>query len=195
MPVSFYVESSTPPVENLEWNENYKDSDIHLYEGNLRAELWTGAGTFSSVLALPGKSSGKWFVELEAADIGNSCQIGLANSLSVDLNTYCGLGNDSWGCAATNGRVYHDGGDPAYIPGGWDASDTPIGLAVDVDAGKFWISKDGVWTGDPVAGTGEGASGLTGTLYLMISFYAIGQELTINTTPTYSAPSGYSNWA
>ena len=74
-----------------------------------------------------------------------------------------------------------------------------IGIAVDLDTGKIWFSKNGVYqaSGDPVAGTGEAYSGLSGTLYPGTGLYRLNNASTIrglSTDVTYAPPTGFNVW-
>ena len=82
----------------------------------------------------------------------------------------------------------------------WAANGDVIGIALDMDSGKVWFSKNGVWqgSGDPSAGTNPAFSGLSGTFYAYASLYrasgGLAHQVTANfgaTALTYSAPSGF----
>ena len=73
-----------------------------------------------------------------------------------------------------------------------------IGVALDLDNGKIYFSKNGTYinSGDPVAGTGFLASGLSGTFFPAISrwsrLHSIEADLNFGQRPfNTSAPSGY----
>jgi hypothetical protein len=69
-------------------------------------------------------------------------------------------------------------------------------VAVDVDAGKFWVGKNGTWlvSGDPAAGTNALFTNLTGEIIPMIGVYASGNTGSANFGQrpfAYTAPSGF----
>lgn len=74
-------------------------------------------------------------------------------------------------------------------------------MAVDLGAGKLWFGKNGTWQGggDPAAGTGQQATGLSGTYYVHASQNK--NEAAVFTLRSeaadmqYTIPSGFSAWA
>jgi len=82
-----------------------------------------------------------------------------------------------------------------------------LGFAIDPTTGKQWMRKNGTWqgSGDPAAGTGEQATGPTGTLHLILSpdtYNGTGSPVTIvlatlcatSATVVGSVPSGFTCW-
>ncbi len=79
-----------------------------------------------------------------------------------------------------------------------------MGFAYDSATRNFWIRKNGTWTGDPVAGTGQAATLTAGTYYPAASIYTCGGgsgvvvvDLCVSTSSSTnplvgSVPSGYS---
>ncbi len=66
-------------------------------------------------------------------------------------------------------------------------------FAFDPDTGKLWFGLNGVWQGDPVAGSGERFSGIVGTQYPVVSVYG-GGKVTLTFDPAqffYTFPAGY----
>jgi hypothetical protein len=63
----------------------------------------------------------------------------------------------------SNGQKYNDGSASAY--GTTFTTNDVIGVAVDLDNGKIWWSKNGTWqaSGDPEAGTNAAFTGLSGS--------------------------------
>jgi len=73
-----------------------------------------------------------------------------------------------------------------------------VGIALDMDNGKLWFSKNGTFvnSGDPAAGTGSYTTGITGTLYPALSNIgstgAADGDANFGQRPfAYSAPSGF----
>lgn len=156
------------------WNPD--DNTTTLSNGNLTS---TGiVNSYRGVRSITYKSSGKWYWEItvDTAIAGYFRYIG-ANSPTGDLHfPTWGVDTQSW---ATTGDI--------------------IGVAVDLDAGKLWLSLNGVWrnSGDPVAGTNPAFDNLTGNIYAAWGG-RYDHSLTANfgaSTFSYSAPSGFnSGW-
>lgn len=181
--------------QTVTWNPSDKDADIILSNGN-RDATTGGAG---SVRATHGHSSGKRYFEiLLQTGVGN-LYFGFANSTFSLTNTYPGSGASSAGVASAGNLVNTWTKDQA----GWIAfaAGDVVGYALDLTAGKAWVSKNNVWqfSGDPAAGTSQWVSGITGTIYPCIGWvasYASGGRICAKTTElAYSPPSGFSVWA
>ena len=90
----------------------------------------------------------------------------------------------------------------------WNISEgDTIGIAVDLDTGKIWHSKNGVWLGDPAAGTNpeydESLYGPLGNLsnknvapYLFVEFQDFKMTMRSSSNElVYPAPTGFTPWA
>ncbi len=187
----YYTVHNGDVVIPTRWNDS--GSNITLSNYNWTTTKSTTTWSNSSVKSLKGVSSGKWYWEFYPSGVSSACVVGVGNVSSVITN-YCGIDTNSWGYLASNGKIYTNNLGQAY-GNTWSDSNV-IGVALDMDNGKIWFSVDGVWqnSGDPVAGTGEAFSGLTGTIYAMISHYYDGQSGVANFGQadfSYSAPSGF----
>lgn len=142
-----------------QWNPAAKGASMTVGSRNLYSVC--GGGT-SSVLATIGKSSGKWYWEYRI-DNATDEVVGFANR-SHTLTNYCGSTANSWGYYAVGSKVTA-GSFTAY--GAAYAALDIIGVALDMDNGMCWFSKNGVWqaSGNPTAGTNAAFTGLAGTLY------------------------------
>lgn len=116
-----------------------------------------GMGTF-------GVSSGKWYFEVRFNSVGGSgtgtiilgvAKLGTVTTVNNTVN------GQAWSYYGFNGQKYHTSG-TAY--GNTFAPGDTIGVALDMDNGKIWFSKNGVFqaSGDPVAGTNAAFTNLTG---------------------------------
>lgn len=178
------------------WNSNDSGANITLSNNNLSIGRSTDA-TFSGIRSTLGKSSGKWYWEYTYTTSAGSNWpvVGVANS-SQALNDNVGNSTNSWGYyASTGGKIYNDI-ETAY--GNSFAQGDKIGIALDMDTGKVWFSKNGTWqnSGNPAAGTGEAFSGLTGTIYPCISIFQQSSIWTANfgkTTFSYTVPTGFNS--
>jgi surface protein len=187
------------------WNPDDKSSTITLSSRDLVAtqthETNPGAN-YGLVREIHGRSSGKYYWEVTPT--GNSAYsdawyMGVADS-THPTNERLGQQATGWGFNRA-GNVLNNNSEtgttlPTYTEG------EVIQIAVDLNVGKIWFGIAGSWYGgDPVAGTGETASGLSGTLYPATSFLAWGAGNWATTTAnfglstfSYEAPSGFSTW-
>ena len=180
-------------ITPTKWNPSDKSADITLSGGDLIAtcavEGWT------SVRSLFGTSSGKWYWEITIDDITNhygevavgDSGVGLDDEPGVDVDGYAyrGFGDKM------NNDVYTGYGDSF-------AAGDVISVALDMDAGKIWWGKDGVWqaSGNPAAGTNEAYSGIVGTFHAMICIYHASKYMTANfgaSAFSHSVPSGFTS--
>jgi len=135
---------------------------ISITECNLAAS-WTTAVGLAMLLGTIGVSSGKWYWE---TTIKGSSQwlLGVAKATS-SLTNYVGSESTSYGYTSINGNKYNSAITAAY-GNAYNPGDI-IGVALDLDAGRIFFSKNGVWqnSGDPVTGSNPAYTGLTGTFF------------------------------
>lgn len=126
-----------------------KDAAIILSEGNLKTVL---SGSSGNVIAYgtAGVSTGKWYMETTL------------NNFSYPGNGGAGIfgmhnGSNRVGAAYSTGSIpwyaYAEGSATALSFNG-SAIGMVMQIAIDLDAGKLWVGKDGVWngSGDPDTG-------------------------------------------
>jgi len=185
------------------WNPLCVTTNNTLTNGNLEAAHtagtgWTGNpnGTdYAMFVGTIGVTSGKWYWEgtWTSATTG---VVGIVN-VGAGLVYYPGYDPKSVGYSST--YVYNDGfGSPIASMPSYAQNDI-IGVAIDMDSGKLYFSVNGAFinSGDPVAGTGNVASGMTGeTIFPAVSQLngSDGVSFTANFGQrafAYSAPSGY----
>ena len=151
------------------WNPEDKAAGITLSNGYLTATR-TSSG-FNGVRSIIGKSVGKWYWEIQTVKLGTykRFEVGVGDSgVLLSTNVY----NDP------DGYIYYGqsgekGNNAALTAYGAIYDNAVIGVALDMDAGKIWWAKNGVWqaSGDPAAGTNEAFSGIIGTFYAVFSSY------------------------
>jgi hypothetical protein len=172
------------------WNPDDKSADIVLSNGNLTT---TQSGTnYRSARANMGKSSGRWYWEV-TIEVGINNMVGVGTS-AVNLETWLGSSVYGWSYGENAGRKWHSGASVAY--GAVCTAGDVIGIALDLDNGKIWWSKNGAWqaSGNPETGANPAFTGLSGTLYPMITHRYLDQQATTNfgaSAFSYSVPSGY----
>lgn len=176
------------------WNPSDKSASISLSGANLIATRDAGT-THVSVRATQGRATGKYYFELHSLSGGDTI-VGVAAS-TLSLSSYAGGDAASYGYYRVNGQKLYAAAGSAF-GATWSNGDK-IGVAVDLDAGKLWFSKNGAWqgSGDPAAGTSPAFSGLAGTYFPVLSLYAapaVAEGRFKVTDFTYPPPSGFSAW-
>ena len=145
------------------------DNPTTFSEGNNKL-LWTATNkTNKSTI---GMTAGKWYAECYAVDVNGGTSgtlIGVGTSACVP-NTYLSSPVSGWGYRCQTGYIQNGAGNEAY--GDTWADDDIIGVAVDVDNGYVYMSKNGVWqdSGDPTSGaSGTGAANNQATYGAVLS--------------------------
>lgn len=154
-----------PFFGEVTWNPDDKATDIVLSGGDLIVDKLTDA-QWDSVRATVGRDSGKFYFEIEGTGVtsGEYWMPGIMPVTDLLDVSYPGS-EDGYGYFSSGGTKYH-----LNVAAGYGAGFTAnvIGCAVDLDSGKIWWSvSPGTWQGggDPVAGTGEAYSGLSGEYF------------------------------
>ena len=155
-----------------------------------------------SVYGTTTHATGKYYFELQR-NTGNS---GGANNFlfgvgPASLTVTSALYNQAaWLYFSSNGNKYYNTAQTAFGTAWNDLSDV-VGCAIDIGAGKIWWSKAGTWqaSGDPAAGTNPAYTGLSGTLYPIVS--RTGGDGSVQVTArfksadfSYAPPSGFGPW-
>lgn len=182
-------------VTTTTWNPSDCGPKLSIGLGNLRATHDSTYG-HNVVRSIIGVSTGKWYWEVTFAklDTGLSSCVGIAGT-NQPLDGILGATADAYSYQSGNGNKINNSVETAY-GASWDNASFTMGVAVDMDAGKVWFSRSGVWqaSGDPAAGTNEAFSGIAGTIYAAISIYARYNHATANfgaTAFAYPVPSGF----
>lgn len=178
------------PVSRTVWNHADKNAAITLSGGSLRA---TGSGAgFQTARSTTSKSAGKWYFEATLEVVVGTATTGVGISVGGALPVYLGNGDGSTGIYASGGVYDNDVLTPLASMTVGDV----MGVAVEIATGKVWFSKNGVWSGDPVAGTGNFT--VTTGVPLFAGFCdADGGSVTVNfgaTSFTTAPPTGFLAW-
>lgn len=178
------------------WNPSDKHADITLSNGD-RTATHAGFEENISVRCNISAAGGKWYWEITmgGAPAKANARLGVGTA-SAPLDAYLGSTAEGYCYYANNGKKVHDGSDAAY--GDTYNTGDIIGIALDLDSGKLWFSKNGVWqdSGNPAAGTGEAFSGLSGTFFAMYCDYWTDEACTANfgaAAFTYDVPIGFNS--
>lgn len=183
------------------WNASEKGTPWTLSVGDTVATLTT-ADT-ANVNGTAPHSSGKWYFEVL---VGGTPNTGFPHSPSIGvcspnegtpLYAELGGGDASQWAYLRDGQKRTGGGASAY-GSSYTAADV-IGVALDLDNGKIWFSKNGTWqaSGDPAAGTNQAYSSVVGPLVPTMTANIGAPTGTLRAssgTCSYSPPAGFSYW-
>lgn len=158
-------------------------------DGNLRIVL--GSSLARTTRATMGVSSGKWYFETVVG--GSGAMVGVATA-SAALSNYTGSDANGWSYYGQDGNKYTGGVNTAY--GSTYTTNDVIGVALDMDSGKVWFSKNGTWqaSGDPAAGTNAAYTTLTGVVFPVLSYANTGGTSYFNAGQrpfSYTPPTGF----
>ena len=190
---------------------NNADSLWTFSEGNKRVAIsssTSGDNTRSTI----NMSSGKWYWEILVTDSGGSGDVEVGICLPNTVRSVAD-GNQGLGSSlAATGRSYHSEVGSTYFNGtGASYGDAytdgdVIGVALDLDNGNLFFSKNDTWqnsatSGEIEAGTGTNAAytGLTDTYHAAVACSAAGArscDMTMrfdHTDVTGTVPSGFSS--
>ena len=127
-----------------------KSAAINLSEGNLKTTLSSPPGVNVIAYGTVGVSSGKWYMEttLNAFSYSGNGAAGISgmHDGSNRVGAAYSTGSSSW-------FAFSEGSSTALSFSG-SAVGMVMQIAIDLDAGKLWVGKDGVWngSGDPDTG-------------------------------------------
>ncbi len=142
----------------------------------------------SSIATTPFYHGKKYYWEAEVSQNSGYTMVGIASD--EPINSYIGSTVHSYGWHNYDtGSVYHaDSWEPYTDYGPGDR----LMLAYDPAEGKLWFGVNGVWDGDPAAGTGERFSGISGLQYPAVSAYQ--EQVSVFFFPSeflYAVPEGF----
>jgi len=158
----------------------------------------TSTGGYQTALSTIFASSGKYYAEFTLiSGTVTDCLIGVGSPSFPWYNStgssYVGYTVDSYGYVALNGNKYNNGSGTSY--GNSYTINDVIGIALDIDNGKVWFSKNGTWqnSGNPASGTNAAFSSLSGPLGFLCSAYSTGKWSANfgQRAFAYTAPSGF----
>lgn len=160
-------------------------------DGNLKCSN-AGSGVETVLNGTLGVSSGKFYWEAKATGTLTNLQIGIQSALvqtSSSTSTIRGYADSG---VKRSGNTYTSYGNSF-------TNNDIISIALDLDNGKIWFGKNGVWqaSGDPVAGTNAAFTDVSGTVTPWMTTYNTGAgtsnwEYTFGQRPfTYTPPTGY----
>jgi len=132
-----------------------------LQNGNLEAVFPNAGRTTRGSIAV---ESGKWYFEYTATNVG-----GIYNTIQQIGIAAPNVLNDSasaWLFSVYDGNKINNNTSTSYGTGSGSGTVGIIGIAFDLDSGKVWWSRDGIWqaSGDPAAGTNAAFTNVTGSV-------------------------------
>jgi len=164
-----------------------------LANGNLQLTGPVGNALRASTL---GVTSGKWYTEITVASaLSVSAQMGVSIYNQAALPTVNGTASRGY---LYTGQKYSNGTLASY--GTSFTNGDVIGVAIDLDNGKVWFSKNGTWqaSGDPAAGTNAAYTdlGTTSTWFVTVQTAGATGGATCHANFgqrafSYTAPSGF----
>ncbi len=155
------VTTDTPTNNFMTWNPLYTNSKGTFAEGNcqvttgVRGSAPWGQVEFGSFCV----NSGKWYFEVEVAEVGSGGSLGLGANERAYEGTYVN-GHNNGGSPGnirynnSSGNV-NNGSSTAVSGAATYTDDDTIGFAMDLDNNKMYIHKNGTYinSGDPAAGS------------------------------------------
>jgi len=157
-----------------------------------------GQSVWCGVAVTEGKSSGKWYWEVEIEDVENGPSFGPwlmigAGNMDLATDTYVGSTANGYGMHSYGGDKWTNGGSAGY--GNQYTVGDIIMVALDMDNGKIWWGENGTWhiSGDPAAGTDYAYTGISGTKGAWINLVGRSKCTVVLAAPfSHSIPSGFS---
>jgi hypothetical protein len=203
--------TDSPTSNRVTWSPNRGSTGLTFSAGNRTVQVTnsnaqTVAGSFSL-------TSGKWYIELDPSTEAYSI-LGILNINGTGGETPFNFGSTSrgyyqacelFGYYSHSGLLYTKGTGSAGVSqaygASWDASNM-IGIALDLDNGNLFFSKDGTWQNSASAaeiaagnGTNAAATGLTNEYALVLFGAGSTEVMTIRNEADWSgtAPTGFVN--
>jgi hypothetical protein len=188
------------PATTVTWNPSDADSNLTFSGGNLVVSDTISA--WSTVRATLSKSSGRRYFEVTLTTIGPGNVGGVAITGGSLNNNIGALGVSSVGADPPGLTFFSEG---AFTP---IAGATPsfangdvLGIAIDLDSGKLWFSKNGSYTvfnagADPASGVNYEYTFTTPlTLFPAASLFGT-TSMTLAASGTFvtAPPSGFVSW-
>jgi len=187
------VDQSTDTCTNnfATLNPLNKGSAVTLSEGNLG--YTAPSGSFASVLSTIGVQQGKWYVEYKWVS-GTNSHIGIGTQ-NFNPDHYLGQAAEGYSYY-TDGRKFNNNNGATY--GDAYVTGDIIGVALDLDNGALWFSKNGTWQnsatqGEIEAGTTTNAAftSLSGEFFFGVGMGNSNEVANMNFgSPPYSISSG-----
>lgn len=142
------------------WNSDTSGSHIAISDENATATRSGPADAWQTVLALPGRVSGKWYFRVRVGRLDKDLGwiVGIATT-ATPLSNY--LGSDGQGVGFQANGIFYQGSQP--VNPGWlgATAGQTVDIAVDLDAHRIWATVEGTdgWNGSPANSPSTGTGG------------------------------------
>lgn len=139
------------------FNRGEPQANVYTFsEGNLK--VVSPSTGFPYLLSTMYAASGKWYGEFLLNSSSGFELVGIETAPFYG-NKIIGADADGWGYASWDGNFFNNGSGTAY--GNTYTTNDIIGVALDLDNGYLYFSKNGVWqnSGDPASGA-SGTGGI-----------------------------------
>ena len=135
-------------------------------DGNLQVQTGTSSGTLMGASTIAGLKSGKWYAEYKPTVVGTNAtmRFGIESSDFHAADGLCNVAASAW---ASNGNKGRNATDTSHGDS-YDDNDI-IGVAVDLDNGAIYFSKNGTWqnSSDPESGSSKTGAAYTDILTIL----------------------------
>ena len=183
-------------TQAVSWNSADKAANVTLSNSDMNAAASAG-GAWVGVRATLGRSTDLFYWEMDVV-LANSTSI-IAGFMSSGANLQY-PGQSANGAGVRRAGKFCSGWTHANTtaPGGTDTNGDRWMFAANLNNGKLWCGVNNSWTsGDPAADTTPWVTGVTGTIYPAVGFFATSAtaRLVVDAAQfSYSPPSGFSAW-
>lgn len=200
LPRAHYSVPAVPPV----FDPSNTDGSITLSGSDLTATANSGPGGITRTTT--SKSSGKWCVDVQLITYGpfvggSGCGIVGLVTPGETLSNWLGQGAGTWGhWTVGTGRAFANYlAGSSNFPTGTSADGDYYRMCWDADAGDVWLAVNNVYffSGNPATATSptrSGGAALQGEHYVAAGPRYTGNQVTLQATPVYALPSGFTYW-
>lgn len=193
-------DSNAVGQENV-WNSALVSPDYALSNGNKTVTHVTGTAGGGNQIAISGRSSGKWYFEIQGAGQFTNAPTGIFGVAPPGFSPSGGSIGSAVGRGAgmgSHGFGFKDNNTSTRIPTPYPGNNR-CGVAFDADTGRLWFAVLGQWvnSGNPATGANPFYTLPAGTYFPMVSLNQTGCAYTILTKQSemlYQPPAGFSNW-
>lgn len=162
-----------PPEEAdyFVWDRNALEGPHFFFDNSDNWARNYSTSIFKTVSSKVAMSTGKWYFELVYHG-STDTYVGFA-TLDADIDSNAiGFDQYGWSISWETGELYHNNTHTPFY-GGPLVSTSRLGMALDLDTGELWLSRNGVWIGGnhPATSSGAAFTNVSGTVYLMCSTF------------------------
>jgi hypothetical protein len=150
------------------WNPLAATTSNTFANGNLDITIAQVTSARGSLAVL----SGKWYWEIVPTNAAGYAQIGICGANNTANTPQSSV--DGWTYYQSTGYKFNNSSGASY--GNTYSQNDVVGIAVDLDAGKIWWSKNGTWqaSGDPATGSNAAYTNVIGPIVPVVSTAADG---------------------